>query len=73
MRIIPRTTKIKVQFFRNISVLDIIIAFAFLGLIVLLLLSNLGVARFILAFVILVVAVMLFIPFEGDKFYVFIC
>ena len=72
MRIIPRTTKIKVQFFRNISILDIIIAFAFLGLIVLLLLSNLGVARFILAFVILVVAVMLFIPFEGDKFYVFI-
>ena len=72
MRIIPRTTKIKVQFFRNISILDIIIAFAFLGLIVLLLVSNLGIAKFILAFVVLVIAVMLFIPFEGDKFYVFI-
>ena len=72
MRIIPKTTKIKVQFFKNISILDVIIAFAFMGLIVLLLLSNLGIARFIIAFGILVVAVMLFIPFEGDKFYVFI-
>ena len=72
MRIIPKTTKIKVQFFRNISILDIIIAFSLLGLIVLLLVSNLGIARFIIAFVILVIGIMLFIPFEGDKFYVFI-
>ena len=72
MRIIPKTTKIKVQFFKNVSILDVIIAFAFLGLIVLLLISNLGIARFIIAFAIFVVGVMLFIPFEGDKFYVFI-
>ena len=38
MRIIPRTTKVKVQFFRNISIPDILIAFAFMGLLVLLLL-----------------------------------
>lgn len=72
MRIIPRTTKVKVQFFRNISILDIIIAFAFLGLIVLLLLSNLGIARFILAAIVLIIAIALYIPFEGDRFYLFL-
>ncbi len=72
MRIIPRTTKVKVQFFRNVSILDIIIAFAFLGLIVLLLLSNLGIARFILAAVVLVIGVAMFLPFEGKRFYLFI-
>ena len=72
MRIIPKTTKVKIQFFKNISILDIIIALSFLGLIVLVLLSNLGVARFILAAVALVVVVALFIPFEGDRFYLFI-
>ena len=72
MRIIPRTTKVKIQFFRNISILDIIIAFAMLGLIVLLLLSNLGITRFILAAVVLVIAIGLYLPFEGDRFYLFI-
>ncbi|MBE6141408.1 MAG: DUF87 domain-containing protein [Erysipelotrichaceae bacterium] len=72
MRIIPRTTRIKVQFFRNISILDVIIAFAFLGLIVLLLISNLGMAKFIMALVVLAIGVMFFIPFEGDKFYMFL-
>ena len=72
MRIIPRTAKVKVQFFKNISVVDILIAFAFLGLIILLLLSNLGFARFIMALVVLVIAVGVFIPFDGDRFYMFI-
>ena len=72
MRIIPRTTKVKIQFFKNVSILDIIIAFAFLGLIVLLLLSNLGIARFILSAVVLVIAVGIFLPFEGDRFYLFL-
>ena len=72
MRIIPKTTKVKIQFFRNISIIDIIIALIFLGLIVLLLLSNLGIARFIMAAVVLVLAVALFLPFEGDRFYMFL-
>ena len=72
MRIIPRTTKVKIQFFRNISILDIIIAFVFLGLIVLLLLSNLGIARFLLAVLVLAIAVAMFLPFEGERFYLFL-
>jgi hypothetical protein len=57
MRIIPRTAKIKVQFFKNISITDIIIALSFLGLIVLLLVTNIGFARFILMGVLLIIAV----------------
>ena len=72
MRIIPKTTKVKVQFFKNISIVDIIVAFAFLGLIVLLLLTNLGIPRFIMAGVVLIIAVALYIPFEGDRFYMFL-
>ncbi len=71
MRIIPKTTKVKVQFFKNVSVLDIIIGLAFLGLIVLLLVTNLGIARFILAAIVLIVAIGIFLPFEGDRFYMF--
>ena len=71
MRIIPKTTKVKIQFFRNISILDIIIAFIFLGIIVLLLLSNLGLARFIIAGIVLIVGVAIYLPFEGDRFYMF--
>ena len=71
MRIIPKTTKVKIQFFKNISILDIIIAFAFMGIVILLLLSNLGFTRFILAGIILIIGVSLYLPFEGDRFYMF--
>lgn len=72
MRIIPRTTKVKVQFFRNISIADIIMAFAFMGLVVLLLLSNLGIFRFILALIVIAIGVGLYLPFDGDRFYMFL-
>ncbi len=72
MRIIPKTAKIKVQFFKNISVLDIIIGLAFLGLIVLLFVSNMGISRFVLMGVVLMIAIGLFFPFEGQRFYMFI-
>ena len=71
MRIIPKTAKIKIQFFKNISILDIIIGLAFLALIVLLAVTNIGFVRFILMAVVLVIAVGLFLPFEGQRFYMF--
>ncbi len=72
MRIIPKTAKIKIQFFKNISILDIIIGLAFLGLIVLLVITNIGIAKFIIMGVLLMIAVGLFLPFEGQRFYVFL-
>ncbi len=72
MRIIPKTAKIKIQFFKNISIVDIIIGLFFLGLIVLLAITNIGFIRFILMLILLVIAVGLFLPFEGQRFYVFL-
>ena len=72
MRIIPRTAKIKIQFFKNISILDIIIALSFLGLIVLLVVTNIGFVRFILMAIVLVIGIGLFYPFEGQRFYIFL-
>lgn len=72
MRIIPKTAKIKVQFFKNISIADIILALSFAALAVLLFVTNLGIGRFILMGVVLVIGLSLFIPFEGQRFYVFL-
>ena len=72
MRIIPKTAKIKIQFFKNISIPDIIIALSFLGLVVLLILTNIGFVRFILIGILLIIAIGLFMPFEGQRFYLFL-
>ncbi len=71
MRVIPKTAKVKVQFFKNISIADTIIGLIALAIIALLFISNLGIARFILMAVVLILAVGLFIPFEGQRFYIF--
>ena len=72
MRIIPKTAKIKIQFFKNISIIDIIIGLSLLGLIVLLFATNIGFTKYILMVVVLALAIGLFTPFEGQRFYVFI-
>ncbi len=72
MRIIPKTAKIKIQFFKNVSIPDIIIALSFLGLVVLLILTNIGFVRFILMGILLIIAIGLFMPFEGQRFYLFL-
>lgn len=69
MRIIPKTAKVKVEFFKNISLADILIALFFLALEVLLFLTNLGTTRFYIMIVILCVAVWLYVPFDGQRFY----
>ncbi len=72
MRIIPKTAKVKIQFFKNISIADTIIALFVFALVVLLFVSNLGIARFVLMGVVLALAVGLFIPFDGQRFYMFL-
>ena len=71
MRIIPRTAKVKIQFFKNISIADTFLGLFAIALIVLLFVSNLGIMRFVLMGVVLILAVGLFIPFEGQRFYMF--
>ena len=53
MRVIPKTAKVKVQFFKNISVADILIALLAIVLTVVICLSNIGIARFFIAVAVL--------------------
>lgn len=72
MRIIPKTAKVKIKFFKNISVADTVIALFAFALLVLLFISNLGVARFVIMAIVLAIVVGLFIPFDGQRFYMFL-
>ena len=45
MRIIPKTAKVKIEFFRNVSIVDVIIAIMGLGLELLIFFTNLGIAK----------------------------
>ena len=71
MRVIPKTAKVKVTFFKNISVADILIALIAIVLIVVICLSNIGIARFFIAAIILCIAIGLYIPYDGQRFYLF--
>ena len=69
MRIIPKNTKVKMQFFKGLTLADIIIAVITLGLIALCLSSNLY-GKYYMAIGILVVVAPLFIPIGEVKLYV---
>ena len=70
MRIIPKTAKVKVEFFKNISVVDIIIGLIGLVLEVLLFLTNIpAFAKASLMIILCSVFVWLYIPFDGQRFY----
>ena len=70
MRIIPKTAKVKVEFFKNISLPDVIIGLIGIILEVLLFLTNLGwIAKLVLMMLLLCFFIWLYIPFEGQRFY----
>ena len=70
MRIIPKTAKVKIEFFKNISLTDTIIGLAALALEVLVFTTNLmPLAKYATMLVILVFSLWLFMPFDGQRFY----
>ncbi|MCQ2398909.1 MAG: DUF87 domain-containing protein [Clostridia bacterium] len=69
MRIIPKTAKVKIQFFKNISLADVILALICMGLELLLLLSDLNGLQYFLMVISLGIFVALFLPFDGQRFY----
>lgn len=71
MRVIPKTAKVKVKFFKNISVADILIALLGIVLAVVICLSNIGIARFFIAAIVVLVVASLYIPYDGQRFYLF--
>ena len=70
MRIIPKTAKVKVEFFKNISLVDVIIGLIGIILEVLIFLTNLeGIAKLISMVLLLCFFVWLYLPFDGQRFY----
>ena len=70
MRIIPKTAKVKIEFFKNISLADTAIGLAALALEVLIFTTNIpSIAKYTLMILLLAVAVWLFLPFDGQRFY----
>ena len=70
MRIIPKTAKVKIEFFKNVSITDIIIGLIALSLEVLLFATNIPVIpKIVVMAAILVFAIWLYMPFDGQRFY----
>jgi len=71
MRIIPKTAKVKVEFFKNISVPDILLALSGLVILALLFLTSLNLLpKLIIIALVICVYVGLFIPLEGQRLYI---
>ena len=69
MRIIPKTAKVELKFFKNISLVDILIGICGLGIEALLLLSNFGISKyFIMVFVLCFISGFYF-PLDGQRLY----
>ena len=70
MRIIPKTAKVKVEFFKNISLVDVIIGLIGIMVEVLLFLTNLSmIPKIVLMLVVLCFFIWLYLPFDGQRFY----
>ncbi len=69
MRIIPKKTKVKIEFYRNVSLVDVLIALVGMGLEILLFLTNLGFLQYALMTIVLGVFICLYIPVDGEKLY----
>ena len=70
MRIIPKTAKVKIEFFKNISLADTLIGLAALALEVLVFTTNIPfVPKLIIMILLLAISIWLYMPFDGQRFY----
>ena len=72
MRIIPKNTKVKVTFYKNITITDIVIALIALALLAITLSSNFS-FRVYLAIAILCITIPLYITISDNRLYIEIC
>jgi len=70
MRIIPKTARVKIEFFKNISLADTFIGLAALALEVLVFTTNIPpIPKYAIMILILAVSIWLYMPFDGQRFY----
>ena len=68
MRIIPKNTKVKLQFYKGIGIYDVILAIVALAFIALIVTSNLP-SKYIIAMIVLIVVAPMYIPIGDIKLY----
>ena len=70
MRIIPKTSKVKIEFFKNISLADTFIGLAALALEVLVFTTNIPpIPKYAIMILVLAISIWLYMPFDGQRFY----
>ncbi len=71
MRVIPKRTKVRLELFKGIEVVDVLVGASGLALAISIFFSNLP-GHFIISLIILVIAVALVVPLGDDKGYLFL-
>ncbi len=71
MRIIPKTVKVKLQFFKNVTIADTILGLVGLVFLLLLFLTNIGIYKYFFMVIVLAVFICLYLPFDGQRTYLF--
>ena len=69
MRIIPKKTKVKIEFYKDFTLIDILIAAIGMGLELLVFLTNFQSFKLVLMFALLGVFICLYLPIDGEKLY----
>ena len=69
MRIIPRKTKIKVEFYRNFTLADILIGILGLGIEMLVFFTDYGLLTYIFMAIVLGIFICLYLPISGERLY----
>ena len=70
MRIIPKTAKVKIEFFKNISLADTLIGLFALALEVLVFSTNIPpIPKYAIMIFVLAITIWLYMPFDGQRFY----
>ncbi len=69
MRIIPKKTKVKVEFYRGLTIADILIGLLGLGIEILILFTDYGLMTYIFMTVVLGCIIGLYIPISGERLY----
>lgn len=71
MRLIPKNTKVKIKFYKNIGIIDVLLILLDMGLIALAMSSNMP-NKYVIVMAILIITIPLFIPIEDGKLYTLI-
>ena len=71
MRVIPKRTKVRLELFKGIEVVDVLVGAAGVGLAISVLFSNLP-GKYPLTIILLLLTVALVVPLDDDKGYTFI-